>query len=70
VSQGNSVASVVEKKTGTALSFVAHIFVVGFECRLMQLSWSLILYYGRFAPFGYEKEPLLRFLKIQCFEML
>lgn len=52
-------------KTGTPLSVVKYMFLVGFDCRLTQLSRSFILYYGRFAPFEYEKELLL-LLKMHC----
>lgn len=49
------------ERTGTALSIVDFIYFVGFDHRLMQLSWSLALCYGRFAPFGYDKELFLPF---------
>lgn len=54
------------ERTGTALSVVGFIYLVGFDHRLMQLSWSFILCYGRFAPFGYDEELFLPFLRDEC----
>lgn len=54
------------EKTGTALSIVGFIYLVGFDDWLMQLSWSFILHYGGFAPFGYDKELFLPFCRDGC----
>lgn len=54
------------EKSATALAIVDFIYLVGFDKRLVQLSWSFILYYGRFAPFGYDKELFLPFLRDGC----
>lgn len=54
------------EKTGTALCIVDFIYLAGFDDRLIQLSWSFILHCGGFAPFGYDKELFLPFLRDGC----
>lgn len=46
-------------KTRTVVPTVDCMFLTGFSCGLLQPSWSFIPCYGPFAPFGYDKKPLL-----------
>lgn len=66
VSEGASFASGAGNRENWNSTLHCGFYLVGFDDRLVQLSWPFILCYGGFAPFGYDKELFLPFRRDGC----